>query len=71
MNDINIKLNVGEYYWITFRDPDFSQDAFIGQYTKFFGEGFYTMGVPDHLTITEVIVLGKVNTEMIKVEEIK
>ena len=66
MDNTTVELNVGEYYWITLRNHDFVQDAIIGQYTKFFGEGFYTMGVPDHLPITEIIVVGKVNTEIIK-----
>ena len=69
MDNITVKLEVADYYWIKLRSQDINDDTIvIGQYTKFFGEGFYTMGVPDHLPITEVIVLGKVNTEIIKLD---
>ena len=55
------KLNVGEYYWLRVED-----DVFIGQYTSFFEKGFYVTGMIDIFPVSEVIILGKVSTEIIE-----
>ena len=70
MNSTDIsKLEVGGYYWLRFViEKEIGEDVFIGQYTEFFGKGFYVMGMSEHVPFSEFIVLGKVSTKIINME---